>query len=59
MQLGRTLWAIILLKLLILFGVVKLFFFPDYLDTRFTTEDQKADFVFTELTQPLNKRRIP
>ncbi|MBW2466008.1 MAG: DUF4492 domain-containing protein [Deltaproteobacteria bacterium] len=59
MQLGRTLWAIILLKLLILFGVVKLFFFPDYLDTRFTTEDQKADFVLTELTQPLNKRRIP
>jgi hypothetical protein len=59
MRLGRTLWAIILLKLLILFGVVKLFFFPDYLDTRFTTDDQKADYVLTELIQPLNKRRIP
>lgn len=59
MRLGRTLWAIILLKLLILFGVVKLFFFPDYLDTRFTTEDQKADYVLTELTQPQNKRRMP
>ena len=59
MRLGRTLWAIILLKLLILFGVVKLFFFPDYLDTRFTTEDQKADYVLTELTQPKNIKRTP
>ena len=59
MRLGRTLWAIILLKLLILFGVVKLFFFPDYLDTRFTTEDQKADYVLTELTQPKNVKRTP
>jgi hypothetical protein len=59
MRLGRTLWAIILLKLLILFGVVKLFFFPDYLDTRFTTDDKKADYVLTELIQPLNKRKMP
>jgi hypothetical protein len=59
MRLGRTLWAIILLKLFILFGVVKLFFFPDYLDTRFTTDDQKADYVLTELTQPKNNRRMP
>lgn len=59
MRLGRTLWTIILLKLLILFGVVKLFFFPDYLDTHFATDDQKADFVLTELTQPLNTRRMP
>ena len=59
MRLGRTLWAIILLKLLILFGVVKLFFFPDYLDTRFSTEDQKADYVLTELTQPKNNRKTP
>lgn len=59
MRLGRTLWTIILLKLLILFGVVKLFFFPNYLDTRFTTDDQKADYVLTELIQPLNKRRMP
>jgi len=59
MRLGRTLWAIILLKLLILFGVVKLFFFPDYLNTRFTTDDEKADYVSTMLIQPLNKRRIP
>jgi hypothetical protein len=57
MRLGRTLWAIILLKLFILFGVVKLFFFPDYLDTRFTTDDQKADYVLTELTSMAGPER--
>ena len=31
MTLGRTLWAIILIKLFVLFAVLKLFFFPDLL----------------------------
>ena len=59
MRLGRTLWAIILLKLLILFGVVKLFFFPDYLDNRFTTDDEKADHVSAIITQLPTKRKMP
>ena len=29
---GRTLWFIILLKLFIMFVILKLFFFPDYVD---------------------------
>ena len=28
MTLGRTLWAVVLLKLLIMFGILKLFSFP-------------------------------
>ena len=31
MTVGRTLWAIILIKLFILFAVLKVFFFPDLL----------------------------
>ena len=31
MTLGRTLWAIILLKLFIMFAILRLFFFPDQL----------------------------
>lgn len=31
MRLGRTLWAIILIKLFIIFFVLKLFFFPNFL----------------------------
>lgn len=33
MTLGKTLWAIILIKLFIIFVVLKLFFFPNFLKT--------------------------
>ena len=31
MRLGRTLWAIILIKLFVIFVILKLFFFPNFL----------------------------
>ena len=31
MTLGRTLWVIILLKLFVMFFILKMFFFPDFL----------------------------
>ena len=31
MTVGKTLWAIILVKLFILFAILKVFFFPDFL----------------------------
>lgn len=49
MTLGRTLWAIILIKLFIIFIVLKLFFFPDYIGER-TEKGGEADFVATEMT---------
>jgi hypothetical protein len=51
MKLGRTLWAIILIKLLIMFGVLKLFFFPDYLHNNFSNDMERADHVYNSLTQ--------
>ena len=48
MTLGRTLWAIILIKLFIIFVVLKLFFFPDFLKTH--ADGDEAGFVATELT---------
>jgi len=59
MRLGRTLWAIILIKLFILLGVLKLFFLPDYLDSRFMTEQEKADYVFENITQLSVKHLYP
>ncbi len=47
MTLGRTLWAIILLKLFIMFAVLKAFFFPSYLQG---DETAKETTVATELT---------
>lgn len=44
---GRTLWAIILVKLFIMFAILKVFFFPDFLKGK--SEAEKEDFVGTEL----------
>ena len=54
MTLGRTLWKVIIIKLIIMFGVLKLFFFHDFLGTRFATDEQRADYVLSELTGPVN-----
>ncbi|MBO4611647.1 MAG: DUF4492 domain-containing protein [Bacteroidaceae bacterium] len=48
MTLGRTLWAIILVKLFIIFVVLKLFFFPNYIKEH-AREGHEADFVATQL----------
>lgn len=53
MKLGKLLWCIILLKLFILFFVLKLFFFPDYLG-KYEGEQAKQDYVSSELIQRAN-----
>ena len=53
MTVGKKLWKIIIIKLIIMFGVLKLFFFPDFLGTKFTTDEQRADYVLNELTRPV------
>ncbi len=47
MTLGRTLWCIILIKLFIMFAVLKAFFFPAYLQGE---AHQKQETVSGELT---------
>lgn len=47
MTLGRTLWCIILIKLFIMFAVLKAFFFPAYLQG---DEKEKQETVSCELT---------
>ncbi len=51
MTVGKTLWKIIIIKLVIMFGVLKLFFFPNYLNTNFSTDQQRADHVINQLTR--------
>lgn len=48
MTLGKTLWAVILIKLAIIFLVLKLFFFPDFINTNAKNVD-KAGFVSKEI----------
>nr|WP_035273652.1 DUF4492 domain-containing protein [Desulfogranum japonicum] len=58
MTLGKTLWKIIFIKLFIFFGVLKLFFFPDFLATQFSTDEQRADHVLGELTRPVQSTTL-
>ena len=48
MKLGRTLWAIILIKLFIIFIVLKTFFFPNFLKEH-AQKGEESDFVATEM----------
>ncbi len=56
MTLGKTLWKIILIKLFIMFAVLKVFFFPDFLSTQFNTDEQRADHVMEQITLPAQKQ---
>ena len=50
MKVGKRLWLIILVKLLIMFGILKVFIFNETLNTKFTSDEQKSDFVIENLT---------
>ncbi len=48
MTLGRTLWLVILVKLFVIFVVLKVFFFPDYIKEH-ANKGQEAEFVSKQL----------
>ena len=48
MTLGKTLWLVILIKLIIIFAVLKIFFFPDFIKHH-ADEGQESDFVSQEM----------
>lgn len=51
MTIGKRLWLIILIKLFIIFAIFRLFFFHDFLDSRFKTETDKSNYVIQQLTK--------
>ena len=53
MRLGKTLWAIILIKLFVIFIILKIFFFPNFLKQH--AEGDEAGYVATELTKRATK----
>ena len=54
MTLGRTLWAIILIKLFIIFVILKLFFFPNFIKEN-ASNGQEADFVEQQVMDRTSK----
>ena len=49
MTVGKTLWALIILKLFIMFAILKLFFFPNLLSSNYDNDDDRAQHVRNEL----------
>ena len=54
MTVGKRLWVIIIIKLFIMFAILKIFFFKDFLNEKFDTEEKKGDYVIEQLTNPRN-----
>lgn len=52
MKLGKQLWIIILIKLFIMFAILKIFFFPNFLKTKFDNDQERGDYVIEQLTNP-------
>lgn len=50
MTVGKTLWLVILIKLFVIFAVLRLFFFPDFLKNNFDDDKSRADYVRRELS---------
>ncbi|MEF9924444.1 MAG: DUF4492 domain-containing protein [Muribaculaceae bacterium] len=54
MTLGKTLWIIILVKLFIMFFILKLFFFPNILKSLYDNDADKAQHVRSEMLKDKN-----
>lgn len=54
MTIGKTLWTIIIIKLIIMFGVLKIFFFPNFLNKNFDSDEDRSQHVIEQLTNPKN-----
>lgn len=46
---GKPLWILNIIKLIIFFGILRLFFFPNFLNKQADTEEGRQDYVRQEL----------
>lgn len=53
MRLGKLLWVIVLVKLFVIFVVLKIFFFPNFL-SQHAQEGEEDEYVASQLLKPLN-----
>lgn len=49
--LGKTLWIIVIIKLIFMFFILKPLFSPNYLNKNFDSAEEKADYVRKELVE--------
>ncbi len=49
-KLGIKLWVVILIKLFIMFVILKIFFFPNFLDNKFDNDNDKSEYIIKQIT---------
>jgi hypothetical protein len=52
---GRRVWIIIIIKLFIMFAILKIFFFPDFLKTKYDNDQDRSDYVLEHLINSSEK----
>lgn len=48
---SKSLWVIAIIKLFIMFGILKFFFFKDFLGSKFDNNQQKIEYIQNTLTE--------
>jgi len=48
---SKSLWIIAVVKLFIMFGILKMFFFKDFLKTNFESNKQRIEYLQNTLTK--------
>lgn len=46
---GRKVWIIIIIKLFIMFVILKIFFFQDFLKKKYDNDKQRSEYVIDQL----------
>jgi hypothetical protein len=47
---GRKVWLIIIIKLFIMFAILKIFFFQDFLSKNLHNDKEKSEYILNQLT---------
>lgn len=55
MKLGKRLWAIIAIKFVIFFVIMKILFFPNVLKENFSNDGERAEHILQSLTTQEDK----
>jgi hypothetical protein len=51
---GKKTWLVIIIKLFIIFAILRIFFFHDFLGSKFTDDAQKSEYVRNNILKPGN-----
>lgn len=54
MKVGKKLWLLIAIKLFVMFAVLKVFFFPNFLKENFSSDAERAEYILNTMTQGVN-----